>query len=93
MANNLFVSYEFNQPNQDQAPVVAGIKMLGDYKQVLASVWYVKSSFSVEDAIALLNKAIATGDRVFIIDATNNKARALNIDPNSADFVNSQWSL
>jgi hypothetical protein len=74
MPNNLIVSYDLDQPNRNYTAVAAAIKTLGTSIKLHKSVWYVKSKYGALDAVnkILSSGAIDSGDRVLVVDATNN---------------------
>jgi hypothetical protein len=62
MANNLFISYELNQPEKNGDRVTDAIHSLGRPMKLHRSLWYVTGNFSSEDAASKLRESMNSDD-------------------------------
>lgn len=90
--NNLFISYDLNNPGQNYERVIAAIKSLGSWAKVQYSLWYVSSSYSAKQAAEIVRRAQDTNDSLIVIDATNNDASWYNLDPKVIEFIRQHWN-
>ncbi len=87
MANNLFVSYELNQSEQDNGRVTDAIQALGRAMKLHKSLWYVSGNFSSEDAADKVRESMNSDDTLIVIDATSNTATCYNLSEDAAAFL------
>ena len=93
MANNLFISYDLSDPDQNFDAVAETIQKLGDWGQINPTLWYVRSQHSAEEATKLVWAAMnPKDDSLAVIDASNNSANWQNIAPEMADFFEAKWN-
>ena len=91
MANNLFVSYDLNNPGQGYEKVIEAIKSLGSWARVHKSFWYVKSQYTASQAVDIVWKSMDKNDTLLVVDATNNNASWQNVSNEASDFIKTQW--
>jgi hypothetical protein len=91
MANNLHISYDLHEPGKNYERVIAAVKSLGSWAKVHYSFWYVKSSFTADQARDVIVRAMDANDSVYVVDATNNRAAWQNIPNDSATFIRETW--
>lgn len=90
---NLFVSYDLHTPGQGYAEVLEKIKALGIWARVHYSLYYVRSPYTAEQALAHVWAAMDTNDRLIVIDATNSRAVWQNLPPDVSALIRAQWNL
>ncbi|MDT8998330.1 hypothetical protein RQP53_03460 [Paucibacter sp. APW11] len=89
--NNLFISYDLHAPGRSYDRVIETIKKLGNWAAVNQSMWYVRSRYNSESAVAALRQAGDSNDSFCVIDATNNNAHWYNIDQKVAEQIQMNW--
>lgn len=89
--NNLHVSYDLNSPGQNYEAVIARIKQLGSWAKVHKSFWYVKSTYTAEQAVSHINEVMDGNDQVYVVDATNNHAAWNYLPANVVDHIKAEW--
>jgi hypothetical protein len=92
MANNLFISYDLMNPGQNYEKVAAAIKSLGTASKLLLSLWYVKSTYTAEQAKDVVATATDPNDKILVVDATNKTAYPRNIDSAAWKIVLDNWN-
>jgi hypothetical protein len=92
MANNLFISYDLNSPNQNYKAIFEEIKLLGDWALVQKSVWYVNSVFNAEEVAEKLKSKLNSNDTLLIVDSVNNEAYWFNMSDEVAKHIVNSWS-
>ncbi|MBP6518358.1 hypothetical protein [Shewanella sp.] len=91
MANNLFISYDLNSPNQDYSALIEEIKLLGDWATVQRSVWYVNSVLTAQQAAEKLRLKMDSNDSLIVINATSNEAYWYNLSDEVAKHIQKFW--
>ncbi|NOI16500.1 hypothetical protein [Vibrio hepatarius] len=91
MANNLFISYDLNSPNQDYSSLIAEIKTLGDWAAVQRSMWYVNSNFTPQQAAEKLRSKMDANDSLIVINTVNNEAYWFNLSDEVAKHIQHFW--
>lgn len=91
MANNLFISYDLMNPGQNYEKVATAIRTLGTASKLLFSLWYVKSTYTAEQARDAIAKVIDANDKILVVDATNKTAYPKNIDSAAWKVVLDNW--
>lgn len=71
--------------------MAAAIKSLGTASKLLLSLWYVKSTYTAEQARDVVAKAIDANDKILVIDVTNRRAVHRNIDSAAWKVVLDNW--
>jgi hypothetical protein len=80
MANSVFVSFELQRPDKNYDRVSAALASIGDsYTQLQFTLWYLKTRLSASQVRDRLKPALDKGDRLFVIDATNNRTASMNL--------------
>jgi hypothetical protein len=92
MANNLFISYDLMNPGQNYEKVAAAIKSLGTASKLLLSLWYVKSTYTAEQARDAVAKAVDPNDKILVVDVTNKRAFPRNLDGAAWKVVLDNWT-
>ncbi len=92
MSNNLFVSYDLNDPGQNYAAVINAIKSIGIWAKVQKSLWYVKSTLSAEQAVQRIRPAMDQNDSLIVIDTTRNVAAWQGLSPDVAKHIQDLWT-
>lgn len=90
--NNLFVSYDLNNPGQPYPKVIDAIKSLGSWAKVQKSFWYVKSTLSAQEAVNRVWAAMDKNDSLIIVDSTNRNASWQGLDPAVAKHILDNWA-
>lgn len=91
MANNLFISYDLNNPGQNYNTVIEKIKTLGNWAKVQYSLWYVNSNYSASEAAKIVQAVMDKNDSLIVIDATNNKAAWYGVSDQVTKFIQEHW--
>ena len=89
--NNLFISYDLNQPGQNYERVIEAIKALGNWAKVQKSFWYVRSSLTASQALDRLKLVIDKNDSIIVVDATNNVAAWYGVSHEVGEYMRKQW--
>lgn len=89
--NNIFISYDLIAPGQRYDKIAAAIKSLGSWAHVLESLWYVRSNHTAESALKVVRAALDPNDKLIVVDATNDNASWVNIDPVVGKHLQQQW--
>lgn len=92
MANNLFISYDLNNPGQNYDTVIEKIKTLGNWAKVQYSLWYVNSNYSASDAAGIVWAVMDKNDSLIVIDATNNQASMYGVSDKVTKFILGHWN-
>jgi len=90
--NNLFISYDLNDPGQNYAKVIDTIKALGSWAKVQKSFWYVKSTLSAQEAVTKVWAVMDKNDSLIVVDASNRNASWQGLDPVVAKHIIDNWS-
>jgi hypothetical protein len=90
--NNLFISYDLNQPGQNYERVIEAIKTLGNWAKVQKSFWYVRSSLSASQALERLKPSIDRSDSLFVVDSTNDSAAWQGVSHEVGEHMRKHWS-
>lgn len=78
MATNYFVSYDLNGRTPTHAEMDAHLKKLGRcVHRVLETVWYVRTSKTLEQLHDYVDSILSANDRVIVIEAVNCRWRNL----------------
>jgi hypothetical protein len=91
MANSLFVSLELQRPDKNYDRVVAALASLGNScTQLQFTLWYLKVDLGPGQVRDRLKPALEKGDRLFIIDATNNRMASTNLPADASRQLSDQ---
>jgi hypothetical protein len=94
MSNNIFVSYDLIKPDKNYDAVIAAIKAVsGQWAKVHYSYWYVKTTLTASQVYERIKSSFDANDRVLVIDATNNTAIWVNLDPKVSDYLKNNWYI
>ncbi|MCF1367327.1 hypothetical protein LH704_11735 [Burkholderia cenocepacia] len=77
MGNNIFITYDLKQKQgetRDYKPVFAAIHALGTAVHLELSQFYVKTALSADDVQKKVWAAMRAGDKLVVVDASNNNA-------------------
>lgn len=66
---NLFIAYDLISPGQHYPDVEEAIERLGQWHKFQYSLYYVNTSFSPQQAYALVWEAMDPNDKLAVIDA------------------------
>ncbi len=73
MANNIFVSYDLNNPGQNYETVIAEIKKHGTWVKVEYSLFFLSTDESPKSIAEAVWRVMDQNDRLIVIDAKNNQ--------------------
>ena len=90
--NNLFISYDLNQPGQRYNEISEAIKSLGSWARVHKSFWYVKSTHTASQAANIVWKVMDNNDTLIVVDSTNNNAAWHNVSDEVSNHIQNKWS-
>lgn len=93
MPNNLHISYDLAGPDRDYAAVIARIKELGNWAKIEFSFFYVNSQLSASDARNHVWTAMRTGDKLYVVDATNNNASWIGLPAEVTALIQAEWDV
>jgi hypothetical protein len=96
LANNLFISYDLKKPpsgERDYKPVFEAIHALGNAKHIELSQYYVNSTLGSQAAAAKVWASMKAGDKLLVIDSTNNTAHWYGLNAESTEFIQKHWLL
>ncbi len=91
MANNLHISYDLDGKDRDYAPVIAAIKELGNWAKIEYSFFYVDSTHTAKQACDHVWTKMKDGDRLYVVDATNNVAAWRGLSDEVANHIKGYW--
>lgn len=94
MANNLIISYDLDTTtvkNRDYQPVRDAIASLGTPIDLEFSHFYVDSEHSAFEAASIVWRAMSLGDKLVVVDVTNNQIEMHGISPNNIRAVETMW--
>jgi hypothetical protein len=91
MWNNLFISYETKNTEQDQTKLIKAIESLGNSTQLHAHCWYVNSPKNASEAATLVNRFIGEEDIVVVANTTTDSATWLNLEDKREVRVKQNW--
>ncbi|MGQ2942443.1 MAG: hypothetical protein ACT6Q7_00425 [Blastomonas fulva] len=91
MANNLHVSYDLMAPGQNYDGVITKIKELGNWAKIGYSFWYVNSSYTASQARDHIVAALDSGDKLYVVDASNGVAAWHGLSGQVSEFVRDKW--
>lgn len=92
MAKNLFVSYDLNAPGKDYAKVIEAVKSLGAWAKVQKSFWYVRSSYTAEQAAKIIWAQMDSNDSLLVVDSTGNDAYWFNLSEQVSKHIQDHWN-
>lgn len=93
MPNNLHISYDLAGPDRDYGAVIARIKELGNWAKIEFSFFYVNSRLSASDARDHVWTAMRAGDKLYVVDATNNNAAWIGLEAPVVARIQTEWNL
>lgn len=91
--SNLFISYQINDTEQDYELLKRAINTIGNMTQIHDTCWYVNSQMSAEDAIKRLGSVILKDSLLLVVDASNNLAHWIGVEPNKANRIKQNWLM
>lgn len=91
MWNNLFISYEIKNSEQDRSKLTSAIESLGNSTQLHDNCWYVNSPKNATEAADLVNRFIGEGDIVIVANTTTDSATWLNLEEKREVRVKQNW--
>ncbi|MGA1852297.1 CRISPR-associated protein Cas2 [Sphingobium sp. HT1-2] len=92
MANNLHISYDLASPGRNYEGLIERIKALGNWAKIHQSFWYVNSTFTSAQARDHLMPALDSGDKLYVVDASNGSAAWHGMSSEVSQFVLDRWS-
>jgi hypothetical protein len=94
MANSLFISFELQRPDKNYDRISAALTSIGDSDtQLQFTLWYLKTRLSSGQVRDRLKAALEKGDRLFVIDATNNRTASTNLPAEASKQMHDQGVL
>lgn len=87
MANNLFVSYDLIAPGQNYETIELAIKALGTAVKVHYSLYYVKATYSPEEAAKQVRAVMDQNDKLIVIEAKD----AYWFNNPASNVIQEQW--
>ncbi len=91
--NNLFISFELNDVEENIAPVEKAIESLGNSTKLHNSCWYVNSPENVDDAIKRISKFLKEKDTLIISDTSNDASTWFNLEEKRAQRIRQNWKM
>ncbi|MBI3045400.1 MAG: hypothetical protein HYY78_21530 [Betaproteobacteria bacterium] len=80
MANDIFISFEFNRPDRTYDRVVHAFKSLCEScVEIHYGHWYLNTPQTAAQVCDRLKTVLADNDKLIVVDATNNKAAWINL--------------
>lgn len=90
MKNNLFISYDLMKKGQNYDAIQKAIKSLGGWAKVTESFFYVRTSYSINQALDIVKASIDANDKVIIVDA-NAATWTTSIPEEVSKFIKNNW--
>ncbi len=91
--NNLFISFELNDIEDNITTVEKAIESLGNSTKLHNSCWYVNSPENVDDAIKRISKFLKKEDTLIISDTSNDASTWFNLEENRARRIRQNWEM
>lgn len=84
MTRNYIVSYDLNGRVPSHAEMDRHIRAFAaEYGRILETVWYVRSSATLQQVYTYLNQKLSLNDRIIVIEARNAWVRNLLVQTSS----------
>ena len=89
MRRNFFISYDLMYPGQHYDKVREAIRSLGLWHQFQYSLFYVNTSYTAQQAFAIVRDAMDRNDRLLVVDAFG--AVVDGLSQSEIDTINTVW--
>nr|DAY11667.1 MAG TPA: hypothetical protein [Bacteriophage sp.] len=89
MKNNILVTYDLNRIGQNYEALIEKIKQLGSWAKIQQSVWYLHTSYSVNEVLDHLTKVTDFNDSIFV--ANMHDASSIGLSAEVQQFIYEQW--
>ncbi|MCU1420870.1 MAG: hypothetical protein JWN36_521 [Microbacteriaceae bacterium] len=83
------INYDLISPGQDYESVIAYIKSLGGYAEILRSTWAVTSSKTALQIVNEMSAISDKNDKFYVVDITSKPAAFVNLPQNIVDWLQS----
>ncbi|MES9938907.1 MAG: hypothetical protein ABW121_00050 [Candidatus Thiodiazotropha sp. 6PLUC7] len=91
MWNNLFISYELKNSEQDQEKINKAIQSLGNSTQLHATCWYVNSPKDATEAASLVGSFFDENDILVVANTSTDSATWKNLEEKREVRVTQNW--
>lgn len=91
MWNNLFISYQLNDPEQNQEAIAKAIDTLGNSTQLHDTCWYVNSPKNASEAGSLLGRVLDEADILIVTNTSSDSAIWHNLNEKQEIRIKQNW--
>ena len=91
MWNNLFISYQLENPERDQEAIAKAIDALGNSTQLHATCWYVNSPKNATEAGNHLGAVMEKNDILVVTNTSNDSAIWHNLEEKKEIRIKQNW--
>ncbi|MGD8914935.1 MAG: hypothetical protein PVJ68_19700 [Candidatus Thiodiazotropha sp.] len=91
MWNNLFISYELKNSEQDPTDLNKAIESLGNSTQLHETCWYVNSPKNATEAASLVGSFIEEDDILVVANTSTDSATWKNLEEKREIRVKQNW--
>ncbi|MCU7934084.1 MAG: hypothetical protein KZQ99_04285 [Candidatus Thiodiazotropha sp. (ex Dulcina madagascariensis)] len=91
MWNNLFITFELTDPEQNQPDVFKAIESLGNSTRLHTTCWYVNSPRSASEAVGHIGSAMSEEDILVVTDTSNDSATWHNLNEKQEIRIKQNW--
>jgi hypothetical protein len=91
MWNNLFITYELKNSDQDPTKLNKAIESLGNSTQLHEACWYVNSPKNATEAASLIGSFIEEDDILVVANTTTDSATWKNLEEKREIRIKQNW--
>ena len=91
MWNNLFISYQLNNPETNQEAIAKAIDALGNSTQLHSTCWYVNSPKNASEAGNFLGRVLDKADVLIVTNTSNDSAIWHNLSDKQEIRIKQNW--
>ncbi|MCU7923124.1 MAG: hypothetical protein KZQ88_10565 [Candidatus Thiodiazotropha sp. (ex Dulcina madagascariensis)] len=91
MWNNLFITFELTDPEQNQSNVFKAIESLGNSTRLHTTCWYVNSPRSASEAAGHIGSVMSEEDILVVTDTSNDSATWHNLNEKQEVRIKQNW--
>ena len=93
MSNNLFISYELSETNENEEMLCKLMSSLGNSTPLLNNCWYINSPQTAQEALNILGRALTKDDKIIIANTSTDSSVWAGIDEKEAQCIRQNWKM
>lgn len=93
MSNNLFISFELSEQNEEQEKFQKLLAALGNSTPLLNNCWYINSPYNAEEALKILGRAMVKEDKLVIANTATDSVMWAGLEEREARRIRQNWKM